>query len=87
MSFMCALTSRSVDLLKGKIEIGQEAKARFQTLPALCERGKKSQDDVYPVRSGIITYIHPQNRFACVTTHTGGGDITEAFKPWEVQCG
>lgn len=69
------------------MKIGQKVKARFQTLPAQCERGQKSQEDVYPMRSGIITYIHPQNRFACVTVHTGGGDVTEAFKPWEVQCG
>lgn len=69
------------------MKIGQAVKVRFQTLPTQCERGKKSQDDVYPVRSGIITYIHPQNCFVCVTLHTGGGDITEAFKPWEVQCG
>lgn len=66
------------------MKIGQEVKARFLTLPTQCGQGKKVLEDIYPIRSGIITYIHPRNRFVCVTTHTGGGDVTETFRLCEV---
>lgn len=67
-----------------RLKIGQTVKARFITIPQTVEGRKRTIDDTCPIRDGVITYIHPQNRFVCVTLHTGGGDITEAFKPWEV---
>lgn len=67
-----------------RLKIGQTVKARFITIPQTVEGRSRAFEDICPIRGGTVTYIHPHNRFVCVTTHTGGGDITEAFKPWEV---
>lgn len=69
------------------MKLGQHVKARFVTIPKIAEGRRHSIDDTCPIRDCVVTYIHPENRFVCVTLHTGGGNITEAFKPWEVQHG
>lgn len=51
------------------MEIGQKVKVKFETSD--CTEGE-------------ISYIHSENRYVCVKAHSHGGDITEAFKPWEV---
>lgn len=66
------------------MKLGQQVKARFITIPKTVEGRSRSIDDVCPIRSGTVTYIHPQKRFVCVTTHTGGGDVTETFRLCEV---
>ena len=41
--------------------------------------------DMNAVQTGKIVYIHSKGRFVTVTTKTPGGDVTETFRPGEVQ--
>lgn len=68
-----------------KFELGQSVKAKFLTIiPASETRGTGHADYKLPFRDGIVTYIHPNDRYVCVSTLTPQGYLTEAFKPWEV---
>lgn len=71
-------------MTKRKLELGQAVRARFQTLPSIGEPTRKTKEESCPVRDGTATFVHPQNRFACVTTYTSRGPITECFRPNEV---
>lgn len=64
--------------------IGQQVKARFQTIPALAEESHPNKDKIYPIRGGEIVYIHPKGRFGTVRTSVAGGEVTETFRPCEV---
>lgn len=66
------------------MEIGQAVKARFLTLPSPYMDDKKNTRKDFPIRAGVVTFVHPKNRFVCVTTRAGGLDVTEAFSPLEV---
>lgn len=64
--------------------IGQTVKARFEIIPSLLETGHPTKDQLYPIRTGEVVFIHPKGRFITVRTHTKGGDIAENFLPGEV---
>lgn len=68
-----------------KLKLGQKVKAKFLTIvPASETRGTGHAEHKLPIRDGIVTYIHPFDRYVCVSTLTPQGYLTEAFKPWEV---
>ena len=64
--------------------IGQAVKARFETIQSLPGNGHPTKDQLYPIRTGEVVFIHPKGRFVTVRTHTKGGDISENFLPSEV---
>lgn len=64
--------------------VGQKVWARFTTFSALAEHERPKKDELYPIRDGEITYIHPRGRFLLVQTRTPGGNIVESFRPDEV---
>lgn len=43
-------------------------------------RGEK----LYPLRTGVVTYIHPQRRYVTVAIMVDGKEIKESFRPEEV---
>ena len=43
-------------------------------------RGEK----LYPIRTGVVTYIHPQRRYVTVAIMVNGKEIKESFRPEEV---
>lgn len=62
------------------MNLGQEVKARFLTIP----KDGTGRKETCEIRKGRVTYIHPGGRFVCVTTKILGGDVTEAFQLSEV---
>lgn len=64
--------------------VGQKVRARFTTFSALAEHERPKKNELYPIRDGVVTYIHPRGRFLLVQTHARGGDIVESFRPDEV---
>ena len=64
--------------------VGQKVRARFTTFSALAEHERPKKDELYPIRDGVVTYIHPRGRFLLVQTRTPSGNIVESFRPDEV---
>lgn len=65
-----------------KLRVGQKVLATFLTLSTDPLTDHKT---LHPTRRGVITYVHPQNRYVRVRSEERGGAIYECFKPWEVQ--
>lgn len=64
--------------------VGQKVRARFITFSTLADEPRPKKDKIYPIRDGVVTYIHPRGRFLLVQAHARGGDIVESFRPDEV---
>ena len=64
--------------------IGQTVSARFKTIPNLLKSKSTADEEIYPIRTGEIIYIHPKGRFISVRTETAGGPVVENFRLCEV---
>lgn len=51
---------------------------------ALEQFGKVRGEKLYPLRTGVVTYIHPQRRYVTVAIMVDGKEIKESFRPEEV---
>lgn len=67
------------------MKVGQKVKARFMTLPNLDVGNDRSFENTYPIRDGVVTYIHPQWRYITVTADAGYGVVSESFSPMELK--
>ena len=67
------------------MEIGQEVKARFETIPALTDGMHPTKDQLYPIRRGEVVYIRPRGRYLNVKIETAGGPVVENFRLCEVR--
>lgn len=67
------------------MKIWQTVEAKFKTLPVERAKSEQSSVELCPIRTGRVTWVHPRGRFISVTTTTLGGDVTETFRPGEVQ--
>lgn len=46
--------------------------------------GKARGEKLYPLRTGVVTYIHPQRRYVTAAIMVDGKEIKESFRPEEV---
>lgn len=46
--------------------------------------GKARGEKLYPIRTGVVTYIHPKRRYVTVAIMGDGKEIKESFRPEEV---
>lgn len=58
-------------------------RAQFITVPEEFP-GKARGEKLYPIRTGVVTYIHPQRRYVTVAIMVDGKEIKESFRPEEV---
>ena len=62
---------------------GAEWRAQFMTVPEEFP-GKARGEKLYPLRTGVVTYIHPQRRYVTVAIMVDGKEMKESFRPEEV---
>ena len=62
---------------------GDKVRAQFMTVPEEFP-GKARGEKLYPIRAGVVTYIHPQRRYVTVAIMVDGKEIKESFRPEEV---
>lgn len=60
-----------------------KVRAQFMTVPEEFP-GKARGEKLYPLRTGVVTYIHPQRRYVTVAIMVGGREIKESFRLEEV---
>lgn len=58
-------------------------RAQFMTVPEEFP-GKARGEKLYPLRTGVVTYIHPQRRYVTVAIMVDGKEIKESFRLEEV---
>lgn len=60
-----------------------KVRAQFMTVPEEFP-GKARGEKLYPLRAGVVTYIHPQRRYVTVAIMVNGKEIKESSRPEEV---
>lgn len=65
------------------MKVGDKVRAQFITVPEEFP-GKARGEKMYPIRAGVVTYIHPQRRYVTVAIMVDGKEIKESFRPEEV---
>lgn len=65
------------------MKVGDKVRAQFMTVPEEFP-GKARGEKLYPIRTGVVTHIHPQRRYVTVAIMVDGKEIKESFRPEEV---
>ena len=65
------------------MKVGDKVRAQFMTVPEEFP-GKARGEKLYSLRTGVVTYIHPQRRCVTVAIMVDGKEIKESFRSEEV---
>ena len=65
------------------MKVGDKVRAQFMTVPEEFP-GKARGEKLYPIRTGVVTYIHPRRLYVTVAIMVNGKEIKDSFLPEEV---